>query len=107
MAEVLGGFEHSVLLAMMRLEGSAYSVPIVGELEAQTGRSVAPAAVYVTLRRLEKRGLLTSDMSPLDEGVGGRPRRVFSVTPDAIGLLKSLRRDLDRLWDGVTALETP
>ena len=48
MAEVLGGFEHSVLLAIMRLESSAYSVLIVLELEEQTGRSVAPATVYVT-----------------------------------------------------------
>ena len=67
MAEVLGGFEHSVLLAMMRLDSSAYSVPIVLELEKQTGRSVAPAAVYVTLRRLEKKGLLTIPCSAVDE----------------------------------------
>ena len=105
MAEVLGGFEHKVLLAMMRLGSSAYSVPIVRELTKQTGRAVAPAAVYVTLRRLEKRGLLTSGMIPADEGEGGRPRRVFDVTNDAVDLLRASRRDLDRLWDGVEALE--
>ena len=105
MAGVLGGFEHKVLLAMMRLDASAYSVPIVRELEEQTGRSVAPAAVYVTLRRLEKRGLLTSRMSPPDDGAGGRPRRVFAMTPEAVELLLASRRDLDRLWDGVAALE--
>jgi PadR family transcriptional regulator PadR len=105
-SEVLGGFEHRVLLAMMRLGRSGYSVPIVRELEEQTGRSVAPAAVYVTLRRLEKRGLVTSKMSPPEDGVGGRARRVFEVTPDAIDVLRASRRDLDRLWDGLTALET-
>ena len=105
MAEVLGGFEHKVLLAMMRLDARAYSVPIVRELEEQTGRSVAPAAVYVTLRRLEKRGLLTSRMTPPDDGAGGRPRRVFAVTPEGVALLLASRRDLDRLWDGVAALE--
>ena len=77
MAEVLGGFEHTVLLAIMRLDSSAYSVPIVLELEKRTGRSVAPAAVYVTLRRLEKKGLLTSSMIPAEEGQGGRDRRVL------------------------------
>ena len=107
MAEVLGGFEHKVLLAMMRLDASAYSVPIVRELEEQTGRSVAPAAVYVTLRRLERRGLLTSRMTPPDDGAGGRPRRVFAVTAEAVELLLASRRDLDRLWDGVAALEVP
>lgn len=105
MSEVLGGFEHMVLLAMVRLGGSAYSVPIVRELEGRTRRSVAPAAVYVTLRRLEKRGLLTSVMVPAEEGEGGRPRRVFEVTKTAIALLRDARRDLDRLWSGVEALE--
>ena len=34
MSDVLGGFEHKVLLAMMRLGAETYSVPIVRELEA-------------------------------------------------------------------------
>ncbi|MEM7416630.1 MAG: PadR family transcriptional regulator [Gemmatimonadota bacterium] len=105
MGGVLGGFEHKVLLAMMRLGGSAYSVPIVRELQDRTGDTVAPAAVYVTLRRLEKRGLLGSRMDPPAPGEGGRERRVFDVTPDGVALLRSARRDLDRLWDGVEALE--
>ncbi len=105
MAEVLGGFEHTVLLAIMRLDSSAYSVPIVLELEKRTGRSVAPAAVYVTLRRLEKKGLLTSSMIPAEEGQGGRDRRVFEITDEVVALLRTSRRDLDRLWDGLDALE--
>ena len=107
MSEVLGGFEHKVLLTMMRLGARAYSVPIVLELETQTGKPVAPAAVYVTLRRLEKRGLLTSSMVPAAAGEGGRPRRVFAVTPKAVELLRNTRVELSRLWDGVDALEIP
>lgn len=105
LSDVLGGFEHKVLLAMMRLGARAYSVPIVRELEAQTGKSVAPAAVYVTLRRLEKRGVLSSSMVPPGEGVGGRERRVFEVTAGAVRVLRESRRELDLLWDGVDALE--
>ena len=105
MSDVLGGFEHRVLLVMMRLGAETYSVPIVRELEAKDGRPVAPAAVYVTLRRLEKRGLLTSTLSPPGDGAGGRPRRVFTVTDEAVRLLRSLRADLEGLWDGVEALE--
>ena len=105
MAEVLGGFEHSVLLAMMRLDSRAYGVPIVLELEKQTGRSVAPSAVYVTLRRLEKKGLLTSCMVPAEAGQGGRARRVFEITDEAVAILRTSRRDLDRLWDGLDVLK--
>lgn len=105
MSEVLGGFEHRVLLAMMRLGSETYSVPVVRELERLGDRAIAPAAVYVTLRRLEKRGLLTSDMVPPTDGAGGRPRRVFRVTDSAVALLRTSRADLARLWDGVEALE--
>lgn len=105
MSDVLGGFEHTVLLAMMRLGSEAYSVPIVRVLEEETGRHVAPAAVYVTLRRLEKRGLLQSSMAPPIDGRGGRERRVFRIKPKALRILRSTRRHLHRLWDGVEALD--
>jgi DNA-binding PadR family transcriptional regulator len=107
MGEVLGGFEHRVLLAMMRLGASAYTAPIVRELDALTGESTSPSAVYVTLRRLEKRGLLVSRMEEPAAGVGGRPRRVFDVTPQGVEVLRSARRELAMLWDGVDALELP
>jgi hypothetical protein len=52
MASPLGEFEQMVLLAALRVRGPVYGVPIVEEIEQRTGRSVSPAAVYVTLRRL-------------------------------------------------------
>ncbi len=105
MAEVLGGFEHRVLLTLMRLGERSYSVPVVRELERLNDRTVAPAAVYLTLRRLEKKGLVTSTMEPPAEGEGGRERRVFEITPEAVGTLRAARDELVRLWDGVEALE--
>ena len=104
MSDVLGGFELRVLLTVLRLGHESYSVPIVEELEA-LGRRVSPSAVYVTLRRLERRGLVTSRMVPPGAGEGGRERRVFAVTPDAIALLRATRDDLSRLWDGLEVLE--
>lgn len=105
MSDVLGGFEHRVLLALMRLQGSSYSVPIVRELEARADRTVAPAAVYVTLRRLEKRHLLVSEMVEAEEGVGGRARRVFTITEAGVAALRSAKLDFEALWDGLDALE--
>ena len=107
MGDVLGGFEHRVLLTMMRLGASAYTAPIVRELEAATGDPISPSAVYVTLRRLEKRGLVTSRMEEPAPGVGGRPRRVFDVTGEAVRVLRTTREELDRLWDGVEVLDLP
>ena len=105
MTDVLGGFEHRVLLTILRLGNESYSVPIVEELESHGRRGVTPSAVYVTLRRLEKRGLLTSSMVPPADGEGGRERRVFRITPEAVDLLRRTRADLEGLWAGVDALE--
>ncbi len=102
--DVLGGFEHQVLLAVMHLgEDGAYTVPVVRFLEERTGRAPAPAAVFTTLKRLEKRGLLrsTTRHSP----VGGRPRRMFSAEPSATEELRRSRDTLQRLWDGLPLLE--
>ena len=50
--EALGEFEHMVLLAIIHLGDGVYGVPIVDEIQRRTGRTDAPAAVYITLRRL-------------------------------------------------------
>jgi PadR family transcriptional regulator, regulatory protein PadR len=97
----LGEFEQMVLLAIVRLRGDAYAVPIVEEIEARTGREVAPASVHVTLRRLEEKALVTSWLSePLPER-GGRARRLVRVEPEGLRQLHEARAMMDALWNGV------
>lgn len=103
--DVLGGFEHQVLIAILRLGSEAYSVPIVLELERRTGKSVAASQVYVTLRRLEKRGLVSSRFEPPPAAEGGRERRVFKLEPAALELLRETKRVFARLWDGLPILD--
>ena len=99
MPQGLGEFEQMVLLAILHVEGETYGVPIVEEIERRTGRSVSRAAVYVTLRRLEKRGLLTSWMSDPTGERGGKARRCVRVEPEGVELLRESRRAMDRMWD--------
>lgn len=102
--ENLGELEQQVLLAVVRLASQAYSASIVRELEERTGREVAPAAVYIALRRLEENGVASSTMRPAHEEEGGRERRYFAVEPEGIELLRESRRRLVRLWEGLDAL---
>ena len=104
--EVLGGFEHQVLLAIARLDGETYTVPIVLELQERTGREVASASVFVTLRRLETRGHLSSRLAPAIAGQVGRPRRLFRLQPAGVAALREARETLQRLWAGVALLDT-
>jgi DNA-binding PadR family transcriptional regulator len=78
-----------------------YGVPIVEAIEQRTGRTVSRAAVYVTLRRLEKRGLITSWMSEPTGERGGKARRCVRVEPEGVELLRESRRAMERMWDDV------
>ncbi len=98
MPQGLGEFEQMVLLAILHVEGEAYGVPIMEEIERRTGRTVSRAAVYVTLRRLEKRGLLTSWMSEPTGERGGKARRCVKVEPEGIEQLREARRAMQSMW---------
>lgn len=105
--ETLGEFEHQVLLAILQLGGEAYSAPIVMEIEQRSGRAVAPAAVYIALRRLEQRGLVRSSKVEPGPREGGRGRRTFTVTDDAIEKLRESRRTLEAMWRGLDPVFAP
>lgn len=101
--DTLGEFEHMVLLAILRLGGEAYSVPVVLELEERTGREVAQAAVFIAMKRLEKKGLLASRLDDHAVKETGRVRRYFEITPAGEEKLRETREALVSLWEGVTA----
>lgn len=101
MREALGEFEQLVLLAIVQLKDDVYGVPIADEIERRTGRSVSAAAVYVTLRRLEQKGLLSSTMSDPTPERGGKARRCVKVTPAGLDSLRASRQVLDRMWKGL------
>jgi DNA-binding PadR family transcriptional regulator len=95
--QTLQHFELHVLLAMLREDGETYSVPLVLALEERTGRAVAQAAVFITLQRLERKGLVTSR---LDEPAKGRARRYFTVTPEGVEAVEAHHAEHARLWQG-------
>jgi DNA-binding PadR family transcriptional regulator len=98
MPQGLGEFEQMVLLAILHVKGEVYGVPVVEEIERRTGRTVSRAAVYVTLRRLEKRGLITSWMSDPTGERGGKARRCVRVEPAGVLLLRETRRAMESMW---------
>ena len=101
MREALGEFEQLVLLAIVHLGDDVYGVPIVDEIARRTGRAVAAAAVYVTLRRLEQKGLVESWKSAPTTERGGKARRCVKVTPAGARSLRDSRRALDQMWRGL------
>ena len=81
---VLGEFETLLLLAVLHLteqKQDAYGSAIRAEIETRTGRSVSRGSIYITLDRLEEKGLLASREGGASPARGHRPKRIFKVTP--------------------------
>ena len=97
----LGEFEQIVLLAIAHLRDDAYGIPIVEEIERRTGRSVARAAVYITLRRLEEKGLVKTWMGDPTPERGGKARRYAKLEPAGANALREARYVAERMWKGL------
>ena len=97
----LGEFEQMILLAVLQCRDDAYGVTVQEELARRTKRRVASGAIYVTLDRLEKKGLLASHLSEPIAERGGRAKRCYKVTKPALAVLKHSRRALISLWEGL------
>jgi DNA-binding PadR family transcriptional regulator len=97
----LGEFEQLILLAVLQCGDDAYGVTVQEELANRTKRRVASGAIYMTLDRLEKKGLLISKLSAPSAERGGRAKRCYKATKSAIDALKHSRRALISLWEGL------
>ena len=94
---LLGTLEQIVLLATMRLGNRAYGMTIRDEIEKRTGRAVSFGAVYVTLQRLEDKGLVSSWIGEPTAERGGRAKRFFQVTANG-------RQAVRRVQDAVASM---
>lgn len=100
--EFLGEFEHIVLLTVARLKGEAYGVAIRQEIESRVGRPVAIGSVYSALDRMERKGLLASEVGDPTPVRGGRAKRYYALRSPGAEALRRSRDVLDSLWDGLT-----
>ncbi len=98
---LLGAFEEHVLLGVARGNGAAYGMTVRRDIEERTGRDVAIGAVYSTLDRLEKKGLVVSRLSDGEPARRGRARRFFSLEPEGADALRTARELTRAMWEGL------
>jgi len=101
--EYLGEFELVVLLTLLHLGDEAYGMTIRVEIEERTERPVSIGAVYTTLRRLEQKGLVASELGDPSPSRGGRAKKFFKLEPAGAEALERSRAMFARLWEGVPA----
>lgn len=82
--ESIGQFEQLVLTAILALRDDAYGVSIHTRVEGLTNpKPVSLGAVYVTLDRLEDKGLVSSWLTEPVPERGGRAKRCYRL--EALG----------------------
>jgi DNA-binding PadR family transcriptional regulator len=98
---VLGDFEQLVLMGVLRLDTEAYGAAIRQEIHARCGRDVSINAVYTTLDRLERKGLLKSWIGEPTPQRGGRRRKFYALRPAGLAALRNAYHAFTTMADGL------
>jgi len=97
----LGEFEEIVLLTVGILYDEAYGVYIRQEIKDRLDRKVSVGALQSALRRLEKKGYLSSRHGETSGKRGGRPKLFFRLTALGQKALEYSRESRNGLWDAI------
>jgi PadR family transcriptional regulator, regulatory protein PadR len=100
-SSALGDFEQLILLGVLRLDEEAYGAAIRQEIHARSGRDVSINAVYTTLDRLERKGLLKSWVGEPTAQRGGRRRKFYALRPSGMAALRHAYHAFTAMADGL------
>jgi DNA-binding PadR family transcriptional regulator len=96
----LGPFEQSVLTAILSLKDHAYGVTIHSKVEELARpKPISLGAIYVTLDRLEDKGLVSSWLSDPTPERGGRSKRCYRLEALGERALQESAVTAKRMWD--------
>lgn len=102
MPESIGQFEQIILTAILSLRDEAYGVTIHEKAtELAEPKKVSPGAVYVTLDRLEDKGLISSWLSDPTRERGGRSKRYYRLEALGERALEESAATAKRVWETV------
>lgn len=97
----LGEFEEIVLLTVAILNGGAYGVSIIEEIESRLERNVSLGAIQTVLKRLEDKGMVSSAFGEATKIRGGKRKRYYVVTAEGQRVLKQTKEQRLSLWKAI------
>ncbi len=100
----LGYLEETVLLLIMVMEADAYGFTVSEAYRDHTGKGISISAIHTVLGRLEKKGLIHSEMRGATEDRGGRRKRIFVPTSEGKEAIESLKQSRQKLWSQIPDL---
>lgn len=100
----LRDLELVVLLAVLGLGDEAYPAAIRDAIEEKGHRTVSRAAVFITLERLEAKGVVTSRFGDPTPVRGGRAKRFFTVEPLGLAAIRQSLNVVTALAAGLESI---
>jgi PadR family transcriptional regulator len=100
-APIVGEFELLVLMSLLRLGGGTYGATIRRDIQERTRRDVSVGTVYMTLGRLEEKGLIRSYVGNPSAHRGGRRRRHYLMQESGQHALGRAYRTFKAISDGL------
>jgi len=100
----LGEFEEIVVMIVAILNGDAYSVVVINEIENRLNREVSLGAIQTVLKRLEQKGLLKSEFGGSTSERGGKRKRLYEITAQGQEIIDQTRAQRNSLWDAMPRL---
>ncbi len=101
----LGEFEEVVLLTVAILHEEAYGIAIIDEMERRLDRKVSIGSLQTVLRRLEKKGHLSSKFGEATKIRGGKRKRYFTLTSYGRKVLETTKEQRMSLWNAIPNLD--
>ena len=100
----LGEFEEIVVMIVAILNGDAYSVGVINEIENSLNREVSLGAIQTVLKRLEQKGLLKSEFGGSTSERGGKRKRLYEITAQGQEIIDQTRAQRNSLLEAMPKL---
>jgi PadR family transcriptional regulator PadR len=97
----LGEFEEIVMLSIGVLYDTAYGVSIKDLIEGRLERNVSVGALQSALKRLEKKGYISSRLGEATEQRGGKRKRYYTLTAYGKKALQYSRDVRNQFWNDI------
>lgn len=103
--KLLSRIEEIILLAIWRLDQTAYGMAIREEVIKATGKKWLLGAIYAPLGRLQKNGYVTSAKGEPSPERGGRAKVYYCLTKKGKEALIEVYRVNTRIWRDIQLSE--
>lgn len=99
----LGTLEEMILIILL-MKDETYGFEIAIEYKNQLDQTISLPAIHVVLKRLEKKGYVSSRMGAPTPERGGKSKRLYQATTKGYETARSLQHKRTEIWKTIPKL---